>query len=162
MRILVVILFFISFPVMAQTPVDTVLKTYNDRSVPYVSVENLYKHKDSYLIIDTRKKEEFLVSHIPNAVWGGEKLDAYAFAKAYPDKSKPIVVYCSIGLRSEKFGESLQAIGYTNVYNLYGSIFQWKDRGYTILNTHKTPTDSVHIYSKEWAKYLQTGIKVYK
>jgi len=162
MRVLIVILFFISGPITAQAPIDLALDTYNDRSVPYISVEDLYKNKDGYLIIDTRKKKEFLVSHIPNAVWGGEKLDASAFAKAYPDKSKPIVVYCSIGVRSENFGESLQKLGYINVYNLYGSIFQWKDKGYTLINYQKKPTDSVHVYSKEWAKYLQTGIKVYK
>jgi len=162
MKLLVVILFFISIPILAQTPMDLALNKYNNRTVPYISVKDLYKNKSKYLILDTRKKEEYTVSHIPNAIWSNEKLDASAFAKAYPDKSQSIVVYCSIGVRSEKFGESLQKLGYTNVYNLYGSIFSWKNKGYTVVNYQKKPTDSVHVYSKEWAKYLKTGIKVYK
>lgn len=162
MKLAVIILFLISVPTWGQEPMDVVLNTYNDRTVPYISVEDLYKNKSKYLILDTRKKEEYTVSHIPTAIWSSEKLDVYAFAKAYPDKSKPIVVYCSIGVRSENFGESLQKLGYTNVYNLYGSIFSWKDKGYTVVNQKKKPTDSVHVYSKEWGKYLKTGIKVYK
>ncbi|WP_299767048.1 rhodanese-like domain-containing protein [uncultured Dokdonia sp.] len=162
MKLIVIILFLISVPTWAQEPMDVVLNTYNDKTVPYISVEDLHQNKNEYLILDTRKKEEFTVSHIPTAIWSSEKLDSYAFAKAYPDKSQPIVVYCSIGVRSENFGESLQKLGYTKVYNLYGSIFAWKDKGYMVVNQKKNPTDSVHVYSKEWGKYLQTGIKIYK
>lgn len=161
MRILVIIFIFIAFPVFGQESIDRVLEKYNSGTVPYISVEKLRENKKDYLILDTRKKEEFNVSHIPNAVWGGEKVQVSAFAKAYPDKSQPIVVYCSIGVRSENFGESLQKMGYKNVYNLYGSIFSWKDKGYTVLNRHGNPSDSIHVYSKEWSKYAKTGIKVY-
>jgi len=162
MKFIVGILFFISSTMWAQKSIDQVLTKYNDQTVPYISVEDLHQNQDNYLILDTRKKEEFLVSHIPNAVWSNEKLDVSAFAKAHPDKTQPIVVYCSIGVRSENFGESLQKMGYTNVFNLYGSIFQWKDKGYTIVNPKENSTDSVHVYSKDWGKYLKTGIKVYK
>lgn len=161
MRILAIIFIFIAFPVFGQESIDRILEKYNNRTVPYISVEKLHQNKKDYLILDTRKKEEYNVSHIPNAVWGGEKVNESAFAKAYPDKSQPIVVYCSIGVRSEKFGESLQKLGYKNVYNLYGSIFSWKDKGYTVLNHHENPSDSIHVYSKEWSKYVKTGIKVY-
>ncbi len=161
MRIFIIIFFFSLSPLFGQEPIDLILKEYNSRTVPYISVDQLNKHKKDYLILDTRKKEEFDVSHIPNAIWSGELLDESAFAKANPDKSQPIVVYCSIGVRSEDFGESLQKMGYKNVYNLYGSIFTWKDKGYTVLNRNGNPSDSIHVYSKEWSKYLKTGIKVY-
>lgn len=161
MRILVIIFFFTLSTAVGQESIDLVLKEYNNCTVPYISAEQLHKNKDSYLILDTRKKEEFNVSHIPNAVWSGEQLDNSAFAKAYPDKSQRIVVYCSVGVRSEDFGESLQRLGYKNVHNLYGSIFMWKDKGYTVLNSKGNPSDSIHVYSKAWSKYLKTGIKVY-
>ncbi|MFC4634762.1 rhodanese-like domain-containing protein [Dokdonia ponticola] len=161
MKILGIIFFFIISPMLGQESIDLALEKYNRESVPYISVEELHKNKEKYLILDTRKKEEYNVSHIPNAVWSGELLEESAFAKAYPDKSQPIVVYCSIGVRSEKFGESLQNAGYKNVYNLYGSIFSWKDRGYTISNKKENPTDSIHVYSKAWSKYVKTGIKVF-
>jgi len=144
-----------------QAPIDTLLLKYNTRSVPYISVNELKARTTDYLILDTRKKEEFEVSHLPNAVWVGEQLDAKKFTQLYTDKTQPIVVYCSVGIRSEKFGENLQRKGYTNVSNLYGSLFAWKDKGYPVLNMLEKPTDSVHVFSKEWSSYLKNGIKIY-
>lgn len=149
-----------SLQLSAQSDIDTLLKEYNDQTVPYIYVQELKEDVSKYLVLDTRKREEYLVSHLPNAVWAGEEVDA-AFAKAYPNKSQPIVVYCSVGVRSEDFGERLMELGYTNVQNLYGSIFAWKDKGYSLNNRDEKMTDSVHVYSRQWGKYLSTGIKVH-
>ncbi len=154
------ILFVTSLIAAAQSDRDILLKEYNQRTVPYISVEQLHKNPGHYLILDTRMKEEYEVSHIPGAIWVSEKMDEeiYAFAKA--NKNTPIVVYCSVGVRSEDFGEQLQKVGFTNVKNLYGSIFAWKDAGYKIVNVQEKVTDSVHTFDKNWAKYLKTGIKI--
>lgn len=154
------ILLLITFPVLSQETIATLLETYNTQSVPYISVNKLHSHLGDYLVLDTRKKEEYDVSHIPNAIWSGEQPDP-DFESLYPKKDKPIVVYCSVGVRSEDFGEDLQKLGYTNVQNLYGSIFTWKDQGYPIVNLKNKHTDSIHVYSKEWEKYIHTGIKIY-
>ncbi len=158
---LFILSFFTTTLLFAQSDMDLLLKQYNTRSVPYISVQELKMDMDKYLILDTRKKEEYDVSHIPNAIWVSEKMNdsIYAFAKA--DKTQPIVVYCSVGIRSEDFGERLQQSGYTNIKNLYGSIFAWKDEGYEVKNAKEQTTDSVHVFSKVWGKYLKTGQKVY-
>lgn len=147
--------------VVGQSDLDRLLKKYNEGSIPYISAEELYRDVNDYLILDTRKKEEFAVSHISGAIWVSENVDysMYAFAKA--DKNKPVVVYCTVGVRSEDFGEALKKRGFTNVKNLYGSIFAWKDAGYEVVNAKNKVTDSVHVYSKEWGEYLKTGTKVY-
>lgn len=147
--------------VSGQSDMDVLLRQYNTRSVPYISVQQLKKEKKNFLILDTRKKEEYDVSHIPEAIWVSEKVDdsIYAFAKA--NKDQPIVVYCSVGIRSEDFGERLKKLGFTNVQNLYGSIFAWKDEGYEVYNAQEQQTDSVHVFSKVWGTYLKTGKKVY-
>ncbi|WP_379952950.1 rhodanese-like domain-containing protein [Dokdonia sp. R78006] len=156
-----ILLLLVSAVSFGQSDMDVLLKQYNTRSVPYISVQELKMEMKDYLILDTRKKEEFEVSHIPGAVWVSEKVNdsIYAFAKA--KKDQPIIVYCSVGIRSEDFGERLKKKGFTNVKNLYGSIFAWKDEGYEIQNKKKQPTDSVHVFSKVWGKYLKTGHKVY-
>lgn len=129
--------------------------------MPYISVQQLKMDMSDYLILDTRKKEEFDVSHIPGAMWVSEKVDEHIYAFAKAKKDQPIVVYCSVGIRSEDFGERLKKVGFTNVKNLYGSIFAWKDEGYEVQNNKKQPTDSVHVFSKVWGKYLKTGNKVF-
>jgi rhodanese-related sulfurtransferase len=112
--------------------------------------------------LDTRKKEEYEISHLKNARWVGDKaFDPDKVLEQIPEKDKPIIVYCSIGVRSEDIGEKLLDLGYTNVQNLYGGIFEWKNKNRIIYNLKEQPTDSIHAFSKHWGKLLSNGIKVY-
>jgi len=137
--------------------IDSLLKKYNNHSVPYISVEELAMDYKDYVVLDTRKREEYDVSHLPNAIWVGEKWQASKFLK----KQDKVVVYCSVGIRSEDYGEQMLEAGFTNVSNLYGSIFSWKDAGFEVVDLTEKPTNDVHTYSKVWAKYLKTGNKRY-
>ena len=78
-----------------------------------------------------------------------------------PNKNKTIVVYCSIGYRSEKIAEKLRRKGYT-VFNLYGGIFDWKNKGNTVVDSLGNTTEKVHAYNEAWSKWLFNGQKVYK
>lgn len=156
-----ILILFIGHHIDAQSDIDVLLEKYNTESVPYISVQELQANSEKYLILDTRKKKEYDVSHIPGAVWVSEKLNKSKYAFAKTKKDQPIVVYCSVGIRSEEFGEQLKKQGFINVQNLYGSIFAWKDKGYNVLNLNNKTTDSIHVYSKVWSDYLKTGTKVY-
>lgn len=144
-----------------QKTIESALKKFNTNSVPYVRVDSL-KHKAMPLFFDTRKEEEFNISHIQNAVWVGHKtFKIDTILKNYPDKDKPIVVYCSIGVRSEDIGERLTKAGYNNVKNLYGGIFEWKNKGNAVYDLQKNKTEKVHAFSKQWGKLLTNAEKVY-
>jgi rhodanese-related sulfurtransferase len=67
------------------------------------------------------------------------------------DKNTPIVVYCSIGVRSEKIGELIK-VRIQNVYNLYGGIFEYKNEEEKVVNNQNKVTDSVHTYNKRWSE----------
>ena len=60
-------------------------------------------------------------------------------------------MYCSLGIRSETVGEKLKAAGYTNVYNLYGGIFEWKNKDFTVLDAEEKETNEVHTFNKYWS-----------
>ena len=146
--------------VFAQEKLNETLEVLNTKSVPYMQVSELMA-VENVTILDTRKKEEFDISHIKNAIWVGyEAYTQDAVETKIVDKSTPILVYCSIGVRSEDIGEKLQTAGYTNVKNLYGGIFEWKNQGHEVYNNN-IATDSVHTYDAEWGKFLSKGIKVY-
>lgn len=141
--------------------IKAALEKYNQHSVPYITVEELREGYESYMILDTRKQEEYNVSHLPGAIFVGDKHSLRDFLIKNPNRTNPIVVYCSIGVRSEDAGETMDNFGFKNVKNLYGGIFMWKDAGYRIVNITNQQTDTVHVYSKEWSRYLKTGKKVY-
>ena len=70
------------------------------------------------------------------------------------DKQKPIIVYCSIGYRSEKIAEKIKASGFAKVYNLYGSIFEWANNELPLVEMNNKPTQKVHTYNKKWSKWM--------
>jgi len=157
---LILFLVFTSF-VFSQKKIDKTLKQLNNETVPYVHVEEI-KSSEHIMILDTRKKEEYDISHIENAIWVGyEAFEQDSVVKKIPSKDTAIMVYCSIGVRSEDIGERLQKAGYTNVKNLYGGIFEWKNRGNAVYNNKHLETDSVHTFDKQWGKLLEKGIKVH-
>ncbi|MBT8184215.1 MAG: rhodanese-like domain-containing protein [Eudoraea sp.] len=145
----------------AQNTIEKNLSSLNRGTVPYIYAEKLNPKKVT--LLDSRKKEEFDVSHLKGAMWvGHKKFRIDSVLKHLPDKDQTVVVYCSIGVRSEDIGEKLMKAGFTDVQNLYGGIFEWKNKGYPVYNLKGRETDSVHAYSKKWGKLLTTGIKVYE
>lgn len=153
--------FLLLFSANGQSSIDQALDWYNSESVPYISVTELQNLKNQ-IILDAREWEEYEVSHLKNAVWVGyDDFKLADVADKYPDKNLNIVVYCSIGVRSENIGEELLESGYFNTKNLYGGIFEWSNQGYPVYNTKDEKTKKVHAYGKLWGKYLTKAEKVY-
>jgi rhodanese-related sulfurtransferase len=136
------------------------LKKLLKHDVPEISVESLSKIKHSVLLLDARELEEFNVSHLRNAKFVGYKnFDIYSLNDA--NKDQQIVVYCSVGYRSEQITEKLIGAGFTNVQNLYGGIFEWKNKKLDVVDVNGV-TNNVHPYSKTWGLWLKNADKVYK
>ena len=150
-----------SFVSKAQNTIPEVLNKYNKKTVPYIKVNEL--KRNDYVFLDAREPKEYQVSHIPKAIAVGyNQFDLKNVTTSIKDKNTPIVVYCSIGVRSEQIAEKLKKSGYTKVYNLYGGIFEYKNNGEKVVNSKNTATDSIHTYNKQWSTYLKKGIKVYE
>ncbi len=161
MRVLQIIVLFFSVSLSAQQSVDQVLKKYNKNTIPYITVNDL-KNKKVPVVLDARQWKEYQVSHLPNAIYvGHEAFKAKNITSIISDKNTPLVVYCSIGVRSEQIAEKVKALGYTEVYNLYGGIFEWKNHDGIVVDDQNKPTENVHAFSKEWSKYLLKGKKIY-
>ncbi len=137
---------------------DLMLNTLYKKTVPFVSIADLKKMPDAVLL-DTRAKTEYIVSHLPNAIWVGyDDFDLTRMAGV--PKNANVVVYCSVGYRSERIGEKLLAAGYQHVHNLYGSLFEWVNEGNPVVDGQEKPTQRVHAYSQLWGIWLQRGQKV--
>ncbi|MCW5515121.1 rhodanese-like domain-containing protein [Muriicola sp. Z0-33] len=156
----IILVLFLITTACGQDSIDKSLRRLNDESVPYIYGDDL--NSKEVILLDTRKKEEYKISHLNAALWVGyEEFRIDSISKLIPDKDKAVVVYCSIGVRSEDIGEKMIKAGFTNVKNLYGGIFEWKNQGYPVYNPEEMETDSVHAYSKKWGKLLTNAIKVY-
>jgi len=136
-----------------------VLRKLLKHTVPELSVETASKNLPAYpVFIDAREWNEYSVSHIKGAIWVGYK-DFELARMEKVDKDKPVVVYCSVGYRSEKVAEKLIAAGYLNVYNLYGGIFEWANRKNVLYNHKGEETPLVHAYNRMWGNWLRVKKK---
>ena len=129
--------------------------------IPLINPHELSRHiKDqAFVILDTRKKQEFEVSHLSNALWVG--YGEFSLDKVRTiSKEQPIVVYCSLGIRSDRIAEKLRRSGYQKVYNLYGGIFYWINEGKQVYRG-PSETEEIHPFNSLWGKWLAKGNKVY-
>lgn len=147
----------------SQKSLSELLKKYNTEKVKYALAEDLLNSSSKTIFLDAREQVEYNVSHIKNAIFVGfSNFNLETVEKQVPNKNKNIIVYCSLGVRSEIIAQKLIDAGYTNVQNLYGGIFEWKNNNYTLYNLNQKETDSIHAFSKAWSKWLKKGIKVYE
>ena len=128
-------------------------------TVDEISVQEAIELENA-VFVDSREMREYEVSHISNALFVGyDSLDLSPLQKV--DKNKPIIIYCSVGYRSEKVAEKMKALGFTQVYNLYGGIFEWKNQNYPVVDLEGKETNQVHAYNRVWGIWLNKGEKVY-
>ena len=106
--------------------------------------------RETPVLLDVRTEDEFNVSHLPNAV---REVPPEAIASG-----KPVVAYCSIGWRSSETARQLSRTGFTNVFNLEGSIFAWASEGRPLESQGK-PVYKVHPYDSSWGRLLPNSLR---
>lgn len=139
---------------------NLMLKTLLSHDVNEIGVKQAHNMSDNIVFLDSRTKEEYQVSHIKDAVWVGyEDFDSLKVEDVL--KNEKVVVYCAVGARSEKVTEKLMNLGFSDISNLYGGIFEWVNQGYPVYKKDTVLTHDVHAYSKVWGIWLKKGNKVY-
>ncbi|MEM9545133.1 MAG: rhodanese-like domain-containing protein [Bacteroidota bacterium] len=134
---------------------DQLVDSYLDYSIPVISVGDAYESKDNYVFLDTRELEEYTTSHIAGAVHiGYDDFDLKQIKSSIPTDAN-VIVYCSIGYRSEKIGQILKDNGYLNVLNLYGSIFEWVNQHRPVYSKNGQLSSDIHTYNRKWSKWVE-------
>lgn len=124
-----------------------------DNVITMEKVHEIQKENKSITFLDTREYAEHKVSHIKNSIFVGyNKINWDKIMKL--DKDAIIVVYCSVGYRSGKVAEKMIELGFTNVTNLYGGLFNWANNGGVISTTMGTNTNEIHGFSKKWSQWI--------
>jgi rhodanese-related sulfurtransferase len=136
--------------------VDDMLKG----SIPVINTTELdtqLAENKELVLLDACEKYEYELSHLPGAQWVG--YDGFSLKSVTGiNKDKTIVVYCSIGVRSERIAEKLKSNGFNTVLNLYGGIFAWANENRMLLDKNQLATQSVHGYNKKWAQLLEAHV----
>ncbi|MEX0817140.1 MAG: molybdopterin-synthase adenylyltransferase MoeB [Gaiellales bacterium] len=80
-------------------------------------------------VVDVRERDEWEEGHLPRAVHIPRGNLESRIEGAVPDKSRPVLLYCSGGNRSAFAAKTLEELGYENVLSLAGGFTDWKRNG---------------------------------
>jgi len=101
------------------------------RNVTPEDANSMISERDGLYLLDVRTPGEFQQARLE----GARLIPIDQLVKRLPElpKDRPILVYCAVGSRSAQVVNYLARQGYPEVYNLYGGIYAWAQRGYPVL-----------------------------
>lgn len=140
--------------------INSLISHFTSPLITVSDLEKLLINKNEIMLLDAREKKEFEVSHIQSAInIGYDDIDFDHLVKSI-NKKKKIIIYCSIGYRSGKVADQLKNKGF-NVFNLYGGLFEWSNKGKNLTDNLGNKTIRIHTYNKKWSRWISFGEKVY-
>lgn len=95
------------------------------REVPLTEFMRWRSENRPLVILDVREPEQFDAEHIPQAIKAPRGILELEIDEMVPDQDATIVCYCGGGSRSALAADTLQAMGYENVYSLVGGFRGW-------------------------------------
>ena len=102
----------------------------NIREMNAAEVQSMLTSAKPFTLIDVREDNEWDRGHIPNALHLGRGIIERDIEATIPDKNTLLVLYCGGGYRSALAAESLQKMGYTQVYSMWGGWREWNEKWY--------------------------------
>ncbi len=90
-----------------------------------ITLDELMARRGELLLVDVREDREWDRGAMPDAVHIGKGVIERDIVAAVPDKSTALVLYCGGGFRSALAADSLQRMGYSEVWSLAGGIKGW-------------------------------------
>lgn len=78
------------------------------------------KNVPNALLVDVRNPAEYNGGHIPGSMNFAMSRILKEAEEEFPDKSRPLYVYCQSGARSARAGKLLDLMGYEHVVDLGG------------------------------------------
>jgi rhodanese-related sulfurtransferase len=122
-------IFFCFFLLLVMLPVH--VDAAVARNVKPQEAFNLVNQRSDLYLLDVRTLGEYQKTRLE----GARLIPIDQFAKRLSEvpKNRPILVYCAVGSRSAQVVNYLARKGYPEIYNLYGGIYAWAQKGYPIL-----------------------------
>jgi rhodanese-related sulfurtransferase len=80
-------------------------------------------------LIDVREESEWNAGHARGADHLGKGVIERDIEKNFSDKNAEIILYCGGGFRSALSADTLQKMGYRNVFSMAGGWRAWKEAG---------------------------------
>jgi rhodanese-related sulfurtransferase len=96
------------------------------REVTVAETQQRMSENKDVKLIDVREDNEWNEAHAAGSIHLGKGIIERDIEKTVPDKDAELILYCGGGYRSALATDSLQKMGYTNVWSMAGGWKAWK------------------------------------
>jgi rhodanese-related sulfurtransferase len=103
------------------------------REMSAADLNRMTGNREDLLIVDVREGEEYAAAHLGGAVLvprgtleaAADPGNKHRVPPLWEARERPVVVYCDTGARGAMAADTLQQMGFKEVYNLAGGIVLW-------------------------------------
>lgn len=99
------------------------------REVTVAETQQRMQENPQAKLIDVREDNEWDAAHAAGATHLGKGIIERDIETTVPDKNTELILYCGGGYRSALAADTLQRMGYTNVFSMAGGWKAWRDSG---------------------------------
>jgi adenylyltransferase/sulfurtransferase len=101
-------------------------------------------------IIDVRESEEWRQGHLEQAISIPRGFLELRIEEKIPDRNRPIILHCAMGVRSLLAGRALREMGYEKVYSMAGGFNAWKNNGFPWVADRRFSEEDITRYSRHF------------
>ena len=100
--------------------------------VDVYQVKNRLDKGEQFVRIDVREDNEWNLGRIPTALHLGKGIIERDIESVVDDRDTELILYCQGGFRSALAAESLNKMGYQNVFSMKGGFGAWVENEFSI------------------------------
>lgn len=157
------ILLFAEAKIVVDPKVELLDTLYKDLTIE--QSDSLIKANETninFIIIDVRRPDEFVISHLENSVNIDFYSEIFSLEISKLDKQKKYLIYCRVTNRSGQTLDLMRQFGFHEVYRMYGGITEWVEKGYPYaIGTNvqnKKNTENVKLYPNPSSDFINIEI----
>ena len=100
--------------------------------VDVYQIKNRLDKGEQFVLIDVREDNEWNLGRIPTAIHLGKGIIERDIESVVKDRSAELILYCQGGFRSALAAESLNKMGFQNVFSMSGGFGAWVENEFSI------------------------------
>ena len=100
--------------------------------VDVYQVKNRLDKGEQFVLIDVREDNEWNLGRIPTALHLGKGIIERDIETGVEDRNTELILYCQGGFRSALAAESLNKMGFQNVFSMSGGFGAWVENEFSI------------------------------
>jgi len=113
------------------------LRSQGDKSALSPVEATLLMNREEAVVVDVRDQAEYAQGHVPNAKHIPLAEIDRRSGELGKFKSRPLILCCASGARSNTAAAQLRKAGFEKVYNLRGGMYEWEKAGQPISRKRK-------------------------